>query len=72
MTSEHLKIPISKKLIDKLLRTDTTAVVPILQCPICGFGIDSISIYSQDGKMECPKCGERVRFIPVTARGGEE
>ena len=68
MTSEHLKIPISKKLIDKLLRTDTTAVVPILQCPICR---EAILIYP-NGKMECPKCGERVKFIPVTARDDEE
>ena len=70
--NESMKIPISKKLVDKLLRTDTTAVVPILKCPICRFGIEAISIYSQDGKIECPKCGERVKFIPVTARDGEE
>ena len=70
--NESIKIPISKKLIDRLIKSNKTAVVPILQCPICGFGINSISIYSQDGKIECPKCGERVKFIPVTARDGEE
>lgn len=68
--NESMKIPISKKLIDKFLRTNETAVVPILQCPICR--IEAILIYPQDGKVECPKCGERVKFIPVTARDGEE
>ena len=70
MQDEPLKIPISKKLIDRLLRTNKTAVVPILQCPICR--IEAILIYPQNGKIECPKCGERVKFIPVTARDGEE
>lgn len=70
MTSEPLKIPINKKLIDKLLRTSKTAVVPILQCPICR--VEAILIYPQNGKIECPKCGERVKFIPVTARDEEE
>lgn len=64
-----MKIPISKKLIEKLLRTNKTAVVPILKCPICR--VEAILIYP-NGKMECPKCGERVKFIPVTARDGEE
>ena len=68
--NESMKIPISKKLIDKFLKTDKTAVVPILQCPICR--IEAILIYPQNGKVECPKCGERVKFIPVTARDGEE
>lgn len=63
-----IQIPISKKLIDKLLRTNKTAVVPILKCPICR---EAILIYP-NGKMECPKCGERVKFIPVTARDVEE
>lgn len=67
--NETLKIPISKKLIDKLLRTNKTAVVPIMQCPICR--IEAILIYPQNGKIECPKCGEHVEFIPVTARDGE-
>lgn len=68
--NETLKIPISKKLIENLLRTNKTAVVPILQCPICR--IEAILIYPQNGKVECPECGERVKFIPVTARDGEE
>ena len=67
--NETLKIPISKRLIDKLLKTNKTAVVPILQCPICK--AEAILIYPQNGKIECPKCGESVEFIPVTARDGE-
>ena len=51
--NETLKIPISKKLIDKLLKTNKTAVVPILQCPICK--AEAILIYPQNGKIECPK-----------------
>ena len=69
MPDEPLKIPISKKLIEKLLRTNKTAVVPILKCPICK--AEAILIYPQNGKIECPKCGESVEFIPVTARDGE-
>lgn len=68
--NESMKIPISKKLIDNLLRTNKTAVVPILQCPICR--VEAILIYPQNGKIECPKCGERVKFIPVTARDEKE
>lgn len=63
-----IQIPISKKLIDKLVKTNKTAVVPILQCPICR--IEAILIYP-NGKIKCPKCGEIVEFIPVTARDGE-
>ena len=69
MPDEPLKIPISKKLIEKLLKTNKTAVVPILQCPICR--VEAILIYPQNGKIKCPKCGESVEFIPVTARDGE-
>lgn len=69
MPDEPLKIPISKKLIEKLLRTNKTAVVPILKCPICR--IEAILIYPQNGKIKCPKCDESVEFIPVTARDGE-
>jgi hypothetical protein len=69
MPDEPLKIPISKKLIEKLLRTNKTAVVPILKCPICR--VEAILIYPQNGKIKCPKCGESVEFIPVTARDGD-
>ena len=69
-TNESLKMPISQKLIDKLLKANKTSVVPILKCPICR--VEAILIYPQNGKIECPKCGERVKFIPVTARDGEE
>lgn len=69
MQKEPLKIPISKKLIDRLMKANETAVVPILQCPICR--IEAILIYPQNGKIECPKCGEHVEFIPVTARDGD-
>ena len=69
MPDEPLKIPISKKLIDKLTKTSETAVIPILKCPICR--IEAILIYPQNGKIKCPKCGESVEFIPVTARDGE-
>lgn len=68
-TNESLKMPISQKLIDKLLKASKTSVVPILKCPICR--VEAILIYP-NGKMECPKCGERVKFIPVTARDDEE
>lgn len=64
-----IQIPISKQLIDRLINTNETAVVPVLQCPICR--IEAILIYPQDGKIECPKCGEHVKFIPVVARDGE-
>ena len=68
MPDEPLKIPISKQLIDKLTKPSETAVIPILQCPICR--IEAILIYP-NGKIKCPKCGEIVEFIPVTARDGE-
>lgn len=64
-----IQIPISKKLIDKLVKTNKTSVVPILQCPICR--VEAILIYLQNGKIKCPKCGESVEFIPVIARDGE-
>ena len=69
MPDEPLKIPISKQLIDKLTKPSETAVIPILKCPICR--VEAILIYPQNGKIECPKCGESVEFIPVTARDGE-
>ena len=69
MPDEPLKIPISKQLIDKLTKPSETAVIPILQCPICR--MEAILIYPQNGKIKCPKCGESVEFILVTARDGE-
>ena len=69
MPDEPLKIPISKQLIDRLMKTSDMEVVPILQCPICR--VEAILIYPQNGKIKCPKCGESVEFIPVTARDGE-
>ena len=68
MPDEPLKIPISKQLIDKLTKPSETAVIPILKCPICR--IEAILIYP-NSKIKCPKCGEIVEFIPVTARDGE-
>ena len=68
MQNEPLKIPISKQLIDKLTKPSETAVIPILKCPICR--VEAILIYP-NGKIKCPKCGEIVEFIPVTARDGE-
>lgn len=64
-----IQIPISKQLIDRLINANETAVVPVLKCPICR--VEAILIYPQNGKIECPKCGEKVEFIPVTARDGE-
>lgn len=69
MSDEPLKIPISKQLIDRLMKTSDMEVVPILKCPICR--VEAILIYPQNGKIKCPKCGESVEFIPVTARDGE-
>lgn len=69
MPDEPLKIPISKKLIDRLLKNNKTAVVPILQCPVCR--VEAILIHQQDSKIECPECGEKVCFIPVVARDGD-
>lgn len=69
MPDEPLKIPISKQLIDRLMKTSDMEVVPILKCPICKN--EAILIYPQNGKIKCPKCGEHVEFIPVTARDGE-
>lgn len=69
MQNESLKIPISKQLIDRLMKTSDMEVVPILQCPICR--VEAILIYPQNGKIKCPKCGESVEFIPVIARDGE-
>lgn len=64
-----IQIPISKQLIDRLMKTSDMEVEPILKCPICR--VEAILIYPQNGKIKCPKCGEHVEFIPVTARDGD-